>query len=102
MPIRRVVSHSNVKDNTGRTAIQRGPVVYCFEQVDNPQGVSKLVLSAEAKLRTQYHDDLLGGVVTIKGEGKSIDVVAVPYYAWAHRGKGEMAVWLLESDEGEN
>lgn len=102
MPIRRVVSHPNVKDNTGRTAIQRGPVVYCFEQVDNPQGVSKLVLPAEAKLQTQYHDDLLGGVVTIKGEGKNIDVVAIPYYAWAHRGKGEMAVWLPKSAEGGN
>jgi len=47
MPIRRVVSHPNVKDNAGRTAVQRGPVVYCFEGVDNPQGVARLVLPAE-------------------------------------------------------
>jgi len=102
MPIRRVVSHPNIKDNAGRTAIQRGPVVYCFEQVDNPQGVMKLVLPVEAKLQTEYRSDLLGGVVTIKGRGKSVDVVAIPYYAWAHRGKGEMAVWLPESVEGGN
>lgn len=106
MPIRRVVSHPNVKDNAGRTAVQRGPVVYCFEGVDNPQGVAKLVLPADTKLYTEYHGDLLGGVVTIKSQGEisqeSIEVVAIPYYAWAHRGKSEMAVWLLRSAEGGN
>ena len=106
MPIRRVVSHENVKDNAGRTAIQRGPVVYCFEGVDNSQGVSKLVLSPDAKLHTEYHGDLLGGIVTIKGQGKmpqkSVEVVAIPYYAWSHRDKSEMAVWLLRSAEGGN
>jgi DUF1680 family protein len=107
MPIRRVLSHQKVKDNAGRTAIERGPVVYCFEGVDNPQGVANLVLPPDAKLHPEVHGDLLGGIVTIKGQGKlqqsqaegktglrNIEVVAVPYYAWAHRGKSEMAVWL--------
>ncbi len=115
MPIRRVVSHENVKDNTGRTAIQRGPVVYCFEGLDNPQGVAGLTLQANAMLRDEYRGDLLGGIVTVKGLGRiqqpqqesemmlnSIEVVAIPYYAWAHRGKSEMAVWLPESAEGGN
>jgi DUF1680 family protein len=106
MPIRRVVSHENVKDNAGRTAVQRGPVVYCFEGLDNPQGVSKLVLPPDAKLHTEYHGDLLGGIVTLNGQGimpqKSIELVAIPYYAWAHRGKSDMAVWLPESAEGGN
>ncbi len=106
MPIRRVVSHENVKDNAGRAAIQRGPVVYCFEGVDNPQGVAKLVLPADTKLYTEYRSDLLGGIVTIKSQGEipqeSIEVVAIPYYAWAHRGKSEMAVWLPKSAEGGN
>jgi len=113
MPIRRAVSHENVKDNAGRTAVQRGPVVYCFEGVDNPKGVAKLILPANAELKAEYYGDLLGGIVTIKGQGKiqqpqaegqtrleSIEVVAIPYYAWAHRGKSEMAVWLPESAEG--
>jgi DUF1680 family protein len=106
MPIRRVVSHENVKDNAGRTAVQRGPVVYCFEGVDNPQGVSKLVLPPDAKLHSEYHGDLLGGIVTLNGQGKmpqkSIEVIAIPYYAWSHRGKSDMAVWLLRSAEGGN
>jgi DUF1680 family protein len=115
MPIRRVLSHQKVKGNAGRMVIQRGPVVYCFEAADNPQGVANLVLPADVKLQTEYRDDLLGGIVTIKGQGriqqaqaegkmllKSIEVVAIPYYAWAHRGKNEMAVWVPESAEGES
>lgn len=125
MPIRRVRSHRKVKANTGRVAIQRGPVVYCFEGADNPQGVANLVLPPDTTLQTEYRSDLLGGVVRIAGQGKirqpfdlahggepvepsqeagktvlkDIEVTAIPYYAWAHRGKNEMAVWLPESGE---
>jgi DUF1680 family protein len=115
MPIRRVLSHEKIKDNTGCTAIQRGPVVYCFEGADNSQGIASLVLPTDAKLQTEYRSDLLDGIVTIAGQGKirqpekegkkvleDIETVAIPYYAWAHRGKNEMAVWLPASTEGEN
>jgi hypothetical protein len=110
MPIRRVLSHQKVKDNAGRIAIQRGPVVYCFEGVDNPQGVANLVLPADAELHAEYQAGLLGGIVTIEGQGKiqqpreaqtllsGVEVVAIPYYAWAHRGKSEMAVWLVQTE----
>jgi DUF1680 family protein len=107
MSIRRVVCHQNVKDNAGKAAIQRGPLVYCFEGVDNPQGVANLVLPSNSDLHAEYRADLLNGIVTIKGKGKirksqpdgktsleDIDVVAIPYYAWANRGKSQMAVWL--------
>jgi DUF1680 family protein len=110
MPIRRVLSHQKVKDNAGRIAIQRGPVVYCFEGVDNPQGVANLVLPPDAELHTEYRAGMLGGIVTIKGQGKiqqhqaegqtllnGVEAVAIPYYAWAHRGKSEMAVWLVQT-----
>jgi DUF1680 family protein len=113
MPIRRVRSHKKVKANTGRVAIQRGPVVYCFEGADNPQGVANLVLPPDTMFQSEYRGDLLGGVVTLTGRGKirqpqengttvlkDIDVTAIPYYAWAHRGRNEMAVWLPESAEG--
>jgi len=113
MPIKRVLSHEKLKDNVGRTAIQRGPVVYCFEGIDNPDGVANLALPTEAELHTEYRPDLLGGIVLIKGQGKiqqpqaegktlvkNIEVVAIPYYAWAHRGKSQMAVWLPVSAEG--
>ena len=112
MPIRRVTAHEKIKDNHGRTAIERGPVVYCFEGADNPKGVANLILSPEVKLQSKYHDNLLGGIVTISGRGQirqdgekvieDVDVVAIPYYAWAHRGKNEMAVWMPKSAEVEN
>ena len=109
MPIRRVEAHEKIKDNLGRTAVERGPVVYCFEGADNPKGVANLILPIDAKLQSEYHSDLLGGIVTITGRGQirqdgnkvveDIDVVAIPYYAWAHRGKNEMAVWMPKSAE---
>jgi hypothetical protein len=111
MPIRRVTAHPNVKDNIGRIAIERGPVVYCFEGADNPKGAANLILPPDAKLQSEYKSDLLGGIVTISGRGQirqdgkkveDIDVVAIPYYAWAHRGKNEMAVWVPKSAEVEN
>jgi DUF1680 family protein len=112
MPIRRVVADSKVKDDRGRIAIERGPVVYCFEGADNPKGVANLILPPEAKLQSEYQDDLLGGIVTISGHGQirkdsekvveDVEVVAIPYYAWAHRGKNEMAVWMPKSAEEEN
>ena len=112
MPIRRVEAHRKIKDNRGRTAIERGPIVYCFEGADNPKGVANLVLPVDVKLQAEYHGEKLGGVVMITGRGQirqnsekvveDVDVVAIPYYAWAHRGKNEMAVWLPKSAEVEN
>jgi DUF1680 family protein len=115
MPIRHLKANPKVKDDLGRIAVERGPVVYCFEGADNPKGVANLILPPEAKLQSEYHDNLLGGIVTITGRGKirltrqdgekvveDIDMVAIPYYAWAHRGKNEMAVWMPKSAEVEN
>jgi len=108
MPVRRVVSHEDVKANTGRVALERGPVVYCAEAVDNGGKVLNLVLPDDAPLQARRREDLLGGITVVEGralglspaaDGRSVitreqDFVAVPYYAWAHRGEGEMEVWL--------
>ena len=115
MPIRRVTANPEVNDNRGRTAIERGPIVYCFEGADNPKGTVNLILPPAAKLQSEYQGDLLGGIVTITGRGQilqtqqdgkkgleDIDVVAIPYYAWSHRGMNEMAVWVPKSAEMEN
>ncbi len=94
MPVRRVESHPEVKENTGKIALVRGPVVYCAEWPDNGGHVSHLVLSDDAELLTEMRDDLLNGVTVIKGQA----FMAIPYYAWAHRGPGEMAVWLSREE----
>jgi DUF1680 family protein len=108
MPIRRVVSHNKVEVNKGRVALERGPTVYCAEGVDNGGQVFNIVLPDDVKLESEYRKDMLGGVAVISGkalglyvsaEGKSVesreqDFLAIPYYAWSHRGTGEMLVWL--------
>ncbi len=108
MPVRRVVAHQAVKSDEGRVALERGPLVYCAEWPDNNGLASNLVLPDEATLESEKRDGLLNGVFVVKGgaaalrEGRmagsvesiSREFTAIPYYAWAHRGEGEMAVWL--------
>ena len=82
----------------------RGPVVYCAEWPDyKDKHVLNLILSDQAALKSEYHPEILGGVVLLKGEAKSLDATAklttvnftaIPYYSWANRGPGEMEVWI--------
>jgi hypothetical protein len=95
MPARRIVAHAGVKDDEGRMAIQRGPLVYAVEAIDNGGHALDLVLPRAAALRARFRPDLLNGVEVISGEG-SRPFVAIPYYAWNNRGQGEMAVWIKE------
>jgi uncharacterized protein len=108
MEVRRVLAHEKVEADAGRVALERGPVVYCAEAVDNGGRAFNLVLPDDAKLEARSRPDLLGGVTVVTGralallpgeDGRSVatreqDFVAIPYYAWAHRDEGEMAVWL--------
>lgn len=108
MPIRRIVSDERVKDNIGKTAFQRGPLVYCLEWPDVEGGrVLNLMIEKDAPLEAVYRADLLGGLVVLRGtaveifrneDGQTRKIPrrfeAIPYYAWAHRGKGPMAVWI--------
>jgi DUF1680 family protein len=90
MPIRRVLAHPAVKDNAGRVALQRGPIVYCAEGVDNNGHALDLVLPDGVRLNAEHRPELLGGATVIRGDA----LTAIPYYAWAHRGSGEMTVWF--------
>jgi hypothetical protein len=107
MPIRRVIAHPNVKADRGKVALQRGPIVFCLEWPDNDGKVLNLVIPDDAKLTAEYRPDLLNGVVVITGRAQVVkrtidgDIVpakekqftAIAYYAWAHRGRGQMTVW---------
>jgi DUF1680 family protein len=95
MPVRRVQSHEAVLENQGKVALQRGPILYCFEGADNPGQVLGLVLPDNSPLETKFLPDLLEGVVVIDSiAADKSPITAIPYYAWAHRGTGEMAVWI--------
>jgi len=94
MAIRRIEAHPSVKADAGRVAVQRGPIVYCFEAVDNGGSVKDLVLASDPKFTAEHKSDLLGGVTVIHGLDRSgRTVTAIPYYAWDHRQPGEMIVW---------
>jgi len=93
MPVRRVIANDAVAEDRGRVAIQRGPVVYAVEGVDNGDRVFELVLPDEAVLKAEFRPDLLNGVVAVGGDAAN-PILAVPYHVWANRGGGQMLVWL--------
>jgi DUF1680 family protein len=90
---RLVRSHANVTENTGRVALERGPLVYCAEAADN-QAVLAANFRLDGDFRTEHRSDLLGGVTLVHHN----DWTLIPYYAWSHRGVGEMQVWLQSSE----
>jgi uncharacterized protein len=97
MPVERIEAHPRVTADVGRVAITRGPLVYCFEAVDNGGRVKDIVLARDAKFTTESRKDLLGGVTVVQAvaaDGRK--VTAVPYYSWDHRAPGEMAVWVRQ------
>jgi len=98
MPVRRVLSHDKVLADVGRVAIERGPIVYCAEWPDNGGKVLGMTLDDAVALRAETRKDLLGGVTVVTGtlkDGRKL--TAIPYYARANRGRGEMNVWLARS-----
>jgi DUF1680 family protein len=100
MRICRVLAHELVEEDHNRVALTRGPIVYCAEGVDNGMKVLDLLIPDQAELKTEYRKDLFNGVTVIKGRrlsgsGKEKEFMAIPYYAWGHRGAGEMIVWML-------
>jgi DUF1680 family protein len=108
MEVRRVVAIEKLKDDIGKVALQRGPLIYCAEWVDNNGKAANIIIPASAIFSTTFKPDLLNGVVVVQGEVPAVEVnkngtgvstvnralIAIPYYAWAHRGKGEMMVWF--------
>jgi DUF1680 family protein len=99
MPIQRIEAHPRVQADLGRVAVQRGPLVYCFEAVDNGGSVKNLNLPQDPKIAAEHRGDLLGGVTVITGEAKDgRKITAVPYYAWANRDQGAMTVWIQQPD----
>jgi len=105
---RKVKSNKLVKANEGRVALQRGPIIYCVEAIDQKlPGVMNLVLDDDAEVHYDYQTSLLNGVGTLTGTIKaafeseagnvslaSREFRAIPYYSWANRGQGEMTVWF--------
>ena len=113
MPVRRVLANAQVREDMGRVTLERGPLVYCAEWPDNGGHALNIVVPDDAPLKTEFRGDLLNGVTVITGNVKALSrspvgnsvgvrthhLVAIPYYAWANRGMGEMQVWLPRQAE---
>ena len=120
MPATRIESHPYVAPNVGRVALRRGPLIYCVEQADLGADPRDLVLPPDAELTATWEPELLGGVTMLHAPAllredstpwagdlyrpagtpappaRDVELRAVPYYAWANREPGGMAVWLRE------
>ncbi len=92
MPARLVKADDRVEADRGRLAVEKGPIVYCAEWADNEGDVRNAVLAPEEPLLVT-HDSALCGIDRISSGSLNL----IPYYAWNHRGKGPMAVWLPTS-----
>jgi DUF1680 family protein len=96
MRIHCVVARDEVEEDRNHVAIERGPLVYCAESIDNNGSIDNLVLTDESELRYRFEKKLLNGVGVIRGSTKtpSSKITMIPYYAWSNRGKSAMKVWL--------
>ena len=108
MAVRQVATRTDVKADQNRVALQRGPLVYCVEGADNDGRAWNIVMPDNATFATQPQQVLDEPVVAIRAnvsvtepapDGLSVRLIphtitAIPYYAWANRGKSPMQVWL--------
>ena len=118
MPVERVYANPFVAEDVGCVALQRGPLIFCLEEADNPVALHQVCLPRSAALDAQFDPDCLGGVVRVRTEGLVADVrdwngqlyrpahpvrlqrqplVAVPYAVWGNRSLGQMRVWIRDA-----
>ena len=115
-------ANARVIEDNGRVALQRGPLVYCLEQLDQPQGIALADVAVKAdpshasQFRAEFNPNLLGGIMVLHHEGfayessaatnalysryaatpsktKPVPLTFIPYYAWANRTPTPMQVW---------
>ena len=108
-----IYASSRVPELSGRVSLCRGPLVYCFEGIDNNGDVLSVSLKRNGKVDVSDADELLGGAVKLTAEAvyiqqsdklysdtapvhKPCRAVAVPYYTWGNRGENQMRVWMNE------
>ena len=115
-PARFVRANPNVRADCGKTALVKGPLVYCLEETDNGGNLAALYADTKAPV-TETESELFGGITELTFRGKrmeqsrwreeelyaehevvlqDVQLKAVPYAYWNNRGIGEMTVWMKE------
>lgn len=117
MEAHRIYAHPNLRADAQKVTIQRGPLVYCLESIDNGEPLSSISLKENGEFTAAFDETLLGGAVVVEADGLRVDqegwsgelysrvkapvqpvkVKAIPYYLWGNRGSGEMKVWISET-----
>ncbi|MFO7633257.1 MAG: glycoside hydrolase family 127 protein [Caldilinea sp.] len=98
MPVRRVEPHPAVTAIQGLVAVERGPLVYCLEGVDNDGVALGRLLSDDAAFTLERPLGPSQDITMLRAHSTGSQLLFVPYYVWGHRGLGEMAVWMKRSD----
>ncbi len=115
MEPRRVYANPRLREDIGKVAVMRGPVVYCMEEADNGPSLHGLYLNPDAPFAEEWKPDKLSGILELQADGKRlvkqpdgpmytdrpperspVRLTFIPYYAWANRGENEMLVWINE------
>ena len=102
-----VKANPKVEADHGRVAVERGPIVYCAEWPDNRFNVHSILLNQHPQFKVTDKPELLYGIRQITTDAqalsydkagklvtKDVELTLIPCYAWAHRGEGDMEVWL--------
>ncbi len=111
MQPRTIKAHQKVEADKGRVSFERGPVVYCAEWVDNRDfKLSSILLPDKKEIQVVDKLDMLSGIKQLETaaqslvinkdgllEARNVTLKLIPYYAWNHRGKGDMMVWLPQN-----
>ncbi|MNB86195.1 Non-reducing end beta-L-arabinofuranosidase [compost metagenome] len=120
MPVRRAYGNPLVRQQAGKVAIQRGPLVYCLEEADNGTGLHNLTLPADSDFKVFEGKGIFAHKMLIQAEGnrrqvaetghqplwqydraptlqQSQTLTFIPWFSWANRGEGEMRIWIDEA-----
>lgn len=113
MQPRMVKAHEKVEANKGKVSFEKGPLVYCAEWPDNNAEIPSILLPEKPEVEVVDKPDMLNGIQELKTQAQSlfinekgwletrnVTLTLIPYYAWSHRGDGQMAVWLPQEVEG--
>ena len=94
MPARLVEADPRVLEDQGKRAVQRGPLVYCLEEADNPEDFDSLRITEDMQFTERFEPELLRGVVSLSATSGGRTLKWIPYYAWDNREAGQMKVWV--------
>lgn len=107
MPVQHVIANDAVAADQGLVALERGPIVYCMEGIDNPDNFYALICNdeAEATVTDASIASYTFKGINVAGQVKQGQATAdatltlVPYYAWNNRGRGYMQVWMPRTSD---